>query len=348
MVRHILMTTDTKGGVWSYSIELSRAIAGHGIRISLVTSGDPLTKDQRREAARVPRLAVCEGRPELSRNRHAEQNMGAKSAWLSDLVSHLNPDLIHMNGVDYGPISFPVPVVVVAHAIYSNRSFETTVQQADYLVSPTQSALETIKALTEVKTPSSVIPYFQRMFDRQVPQKQKLIFSGGRFEDSTSALSPIVELADHLDWPVVTAADSSHALAGNSSNTIKRVSQKSNAAQATENLLRASIYYQPSASDHLELSVLEGALSHCALVVEDMPSLRENWTNCAVFVPPNNVDALRTNLKLLIDDDDFRKELADRAYDRAKEFSPERCIDDYLDVYQAAVSHFARSKSKLV
>lgn len=51
----VLMTTDTVGGVWHYSLELARGLALHGVRVALATMGQPISAAQRLEAGRVHR-----------------------------------------------------------------------------------------------------------------------------------------------------------------------------------------------------------------------------------------------------------------------------------------------------
>ena len=49
---------------------------------------------------------------------------------------------------------------------------------------------------------------------------------------------------------------------------------------------RAAIYALPARYEPFGLSALEAALSGCALVLGDIPSLREIWGDAALFVPP--------------------------------------------------------------
>jgi glycosyltransferase involved in cell wall biosynthesis len=51
-------------------------------------------------------------------------------------------------------------------------------------------------------------------------------------------------------------------------------------------LARAALYVHPARYEPFGLSVLEAALSGCALVLADLPSLRETWDNAALFAPP--------------------------------------------------------------
>ena len=54
----------------------------------------------------------------------------------------------------------------------------------------------------------------------------------------------------------------------------------------------ASIFALPARYEPFGLSILEAALSGCALVLGDIPSLRELWAGAAVFVPPDDHKAL--------------------------------------------------------
>ena len=54
---------------------------------------------------------------------------------------------------------------------------------------------------------------------------------------------------------------------------------------------RAAIYALPARYEPFGLSILEAALSGCALVIGDIPSLREIWADAALFVPSDGHDA---------------------------------------------------------
>ena len=55
---------------------------------------------------------------------------------------------------------------------------------------------------------------------------------------------------------------------------------------------RAAIYALPARYEPFGLSVLEAASQGCALVLGDIASLRENWDDAAVFVPPDDGEDL--------------------------------------------------------
>jgi glycosyltransferase involved in cell wall biosynthesis len=63
---------------------------------------------------------------------------------------------------------------------------------------------------------------------------------------------------------------------------------------------RAAIYVLPARYEPFGLSALEAALSGCALVLGDLPSLREIWGETAVFIPPDDSEALHSAVSALI------------------------------------------------
>ena len=95
----------------------------------------------------------------------------------------------------------------------------------------------------------------------------------------------------------------------------------------------AAIYAAPARYEPFGLSVLEAALAGCALVLGDIPSLRENWDDAALFVDPDDRDALRGSLQRLIGDPVLRRDLAARAYARSLRFTTERMATESIDAY---------------
>jgi glycogen(starch) synthase len=96
---------------------------------------------------------------------------------------------------------------------------------------------------------------------------------------------------------------------------------------------RAAIYALPARYEPFGLSALEAAHSGCALVLGDIPSLREIWGDAAVFVPPGDSQALEHAIRELIADPARRQAAADAAYEHAMRYTPRRMGDRYLDAY---------------
>jgi glycosyltransferase involved in cell wall biosynthesis len=103
-------------------------------------------------------------------------------------------------------------------------------------------------------------------------------------------------------------------------------------------LARASIYAFPARYEPFGLSVLEAALSGCALVLSDVPALREQWNGKAVFVGADDPATLRLAIEALIHDPDLRQALAMRARRHALTLTPRRMALAYSRVYSQLLS----------
>ncbi len=164
--------------------------------------------------------------------------------------------------------------------------------------------------------------------------KEPIVFSAGRLEDEAGNLEALEAVAPRLSWPVFLAGENHHSDGGEArphhTRLLGKLSQRALAAW----LGRASIYCLPARYEPFGLSALEAALSGCALVLGDVPSLREVWKHRAVFVPPNDPEALEDALTRLIEDPERRASLAAGARARALQLTPERMVDGYLAAYQ--------------
>ena len=98
---------------------------------------------------------------------------------------------------------------------------------------------------------------------------------------------------------------------------------------------RAAIYALPARYEPFGLSALEAALSGCALALGDIASLREVWGDAALFVPPDDTDALCRALNRLITNPELRRDMAERARERALQYSLRAMTNAYLDCYAA-------------
>lgn len=59
-VKRVLMTTDTVGGVWSYTVELVSELDRRGIETCLVTMGPFPSPEQRKEIRGLPNVELFE------------------------------------------------------------------------------------------------------------------------------------------------------------------------------------------------------------------------------------------------------------------------------------------------
>jgi glycosyltransferase involved in cell wall biosynthesis len=173
----------------------------------------------------------------------------------------------------------------------------------------------------------SVIPNCRRADLFQASRKEPIIFSAGRLWDQAKNVGLLDKIAPDLPWPVYLAGD---GFGAQHANTLGQLSPVETGGW----LSRASIYAMPARYEPFGLSVLEAALSGCALVLSDIESLRENWQDAALCIPPDDEEQWRSVLCDLANLPEHRQELASRARRRAIEFSPSRTARLYLGLYE--------------
>ncbi len=114
--RRILMTTDTVGGVWHYSLELVRGLAKFGVEVALATMGPLPTAEQRRQVARIHNITLFESSYRLEWMEDPWEDVEKCGAWLMNLEDELKPDLVHLNGYAHADLPWNCPCMVVAHS----------------------------------------------------------------------------------------------------------------------------------------------------------------------------------------------------------------------------------------
>jgi glycosyltransferase involved in cell wall biosynthesis len=185
---------------------------------------------------------------------------------------------------------------------------------------------------------SGVIPNGRDPARYGIEEKRPFIFSAGRVWDEAKNLAVLSHVAKMLDWPVCIAGSARHPDGGERPLAHVQMLGFLEAGDMAAWLSCASIYCLPALYEPFGLSVLEAAISGCALVLGDIPSLRENWEGAAAFVPPGDERALACELQELIANGPRRASLAAAAHTRALEFTPARMAAGYLDLYLGMVT----------
>jgi glycosyltransferase involved in cell wall biosynthesis len=105
---------------------------------------------------------------------------------------------------------------------------------------------------------------------------------------------------------------------------------------------RASMYAGTSRYEPSGISILGAALSRCALVLNDIPALREMWGQAAIYFRTNDAASLAEVVDALNSDADMRRNYANRAFQRAREcYNAHRMTDNYIQLYRSVVARKA-------
>ena len=87
------------------------------------------------------------------------------------------------------------------------------------------------------------------------------------------------------------------------------------------------------------LAPLEAALSRCALIANDIPTLHELWGDAACYFRCNDAESLAEVIDRLQADPQRRRDYANLAYHHAREhYTAERMVDAYVGCYKQLVT----------
>lgn len=351
-VRRVLMTTDTIGGVWTYSLELARALNPYGIEVVLASMGALPTQQQKYDAAKIGNISLFESTYKLEWMEDPWTDVYEAGQWLLDLEVLTQPDVIHLNDFTHGAWDFQSPKLIVGHScVYSwysavkhhppheawaryRKEVSNGLKKADLVSAPTKAMLMDLKTQYGEFNDSAGAIYNARSKNEFLPKKKEpLILSAGRLWDEAKNISILAYIAPKLKWPVYVAGEKEDPegrfIQFNDVNWLGRLSGRELAGWMS----RASIYVLPAKYEPFGLSLLEAALSGCALVLGDIPSLREVWGDTACFVPPEDYEALTQAVNELIENDNLRIEISKKVRKRALYFTPKRMAEKYNSVY---------------
>ncbi len=361
MLKKVLMTADTVGGVWTYALELAAGLGQHGVEVALATMGAPLTPQQREASGQIPNLEVFESCFKLEWMEDAWEDVKQAGEWLLQLEGRLQPDIIHLNGYVHAALPWQAPTLVVGHSCVLSwwkavkgeaappswdryrEEVRRGLQAANLVIAPSAAMLAELNAHYGEIVKQKVISNGRDSGVFYPSVKKELVLTAGRLWDEAKNVAALESIAPQLLWHLYIAGEEKHPEA--KTDVMNRLS-KSNVHLLgrlyTEELAswyaQASIYALPARYEPFGLSVLEAALSGCALVLGDIASLREIWGDAAVFVPPDDGKATAHAINTLIKDSSIRTALATRAYTRALKFTPQRMVAGYLEAYQDLIA----------
>lgn len=350
----VLLTTDTLGGVWTYSLHLMEALAKHGVQFCLCSAGRGPTAAQRAAVAKLRNVHLLESDYRLEWMDEPWEDVAKTRHWLQQVAKHQRPDVIHFNDYSHAAADWPVPVIVVGHSCVLSwyeavrgaaadatwdryRAAVTAgIQAAEVVVAPSQAML---RALDQHYGPLGDGRVIYNGRDRPpadlAESKQRQVLSAGRLWDEAKNVAAVIRAAKQLDCPVYVAGDTADPQGRTAEipATLRCLGTLSS-EELSQHYARSAIYALPARYEPFGYTPLEAALHRCALVLGDLPSLREIWGEAAVYVPPENDAALASAIKQLLDHPTQLARLAGAAHQRALRFTSKAMATAYLQLYR--------------
>lgn len=350
----VLMTADAVGGVWTFALELCTRLAQHGVSVTLATLGAPLSSTQSAAAAALPGVELEESAFRLEWMAEPWADLERAGSWLLQLERVHRPDVVHLNHLVHGELPWRAPVLISGHSCVASwwqavrgtelpaqwatytRRVKISLQAADCVTAPTHAMLAELRRHYGPLPLAAMVPNGRdRAPFTRGRHKEHLVLCAGRLWDAAKNARALAVVAPLVDWPVCIAGetvspDGSRAeIGGMNLHLLGALTPQELASWYG----RAAIYVLPARYEPFGLTVLEAALSDCALILGDIPSLREVWGDAACYVAPDDHLRLQERLEELIWNGAMRMELAARAADVAARLSPERTAQGYLGLY---------------
>ncbi len=364
-VRRVLLTADTLGGVWGFAFELARGLSDQGVGVVLATLGGKLDAPRRRAAQAIPGLVLRESSYRLEWMDRPWADVARSGRWLRALAHAFRPDVVHLNQFAFGTLGWPTPALVTAHScVYSWfaavhgaepgleqhaywRAVARGLASADAVAAPSRAMARAVKRHYGPGLDVRVVYNGRRAGDFWPGRKRDRILAAGRLWDSAKNLNVLARIAPALDWPVRLVGpdrgpDGTHL----DTAAVEHVGPLRSAALAEE-FASAAIYALPARYEPFGLGVLEAALAGCALVLGDIPSLREIWGDAACYVPPNDATALAGTLRRLIRNPEQRRAQARRARCQALRYTATAMTQRYLAFYHGLAEEATKKQTTI-
>jgi glycogen synthase len=365
--RPILMTVDPIGGVWTYAVDLCRELGQ--CEIALASMGRSLSRAERAQIQRLPGVELFESTFKLEWMADPWRDVAAAADWLSNLADRVGPSLIHLNQFSHGALAWDVPCLVVGHScVYSwyeavkgrqpeegwqkyKRMVSRGLRGADRVTAPSGWMLSALKKTYGQFDAAEPISNGRNRFCFVPGLKAEFILTAGRLWDEAKNIAVLDTIAPNLRWPIFAAGEVDGPDGVRAGLQNLRLLGSLDAANLGYWMGRAEIFALPARYEPFGLTILEAALAGCALVLGDIPSLREIWQDTALFVAPDDANEIATVLAGLIADARLRQKMARRARLRALEFTPQRTARAHMALYCEMLSQPkspARRRSRVV
>ncbi len=356
---HVLITSDTVGGVWTYTQELVTGLIEAGHRVTLVSFGKLPLPHQTGWMEAVPELDYRPTEYQLEWMETAEKDVEESKHYLERLVRETEPDILNLSQYCYGDIAVDVPKVVIAHsdvvswwvAVHGTEPEDTPwirnyremvsagLQCADVVVAPSQWMLQAISKYYSAPSSGTVIHNGRSpgLFDPD-NAKQDYVLSVGRLWDAGKQISLLLQ--DEQDAPILIAGWEREPGRGPATSATPvpanvRLLGAKPQSQLRDLYSRAALYAATSRYEPFGLSPLEAALSRCALVLNDLPVFHELWGDAGQYFEKNNAAGLARVIAKLRRDSEKLRQQGHRAYQRALDnFSARRMVAEYETLYR--------------
>jgi glycogen(starch) synthase len=347
----ILISTDTVGGVWSYTISLVEAMQQYPVKFIIASLGPLPSQDQRQqvEALDNAHMESFDGKLEWMDNPW--DDLQEEGEWFKALAATYQPDLVHFNHYAHASIDFNAPKLLVMHSCVRSwwravkkqvapdhwSRYSALVQKAivasDNIVAPSYAILDAFREEYEGLEKARVIYNGIELSEYEAKAKEPFIFSMGRLWDEAKNIKLLLKAAPFIDFPIYIAGDRDNSNNKNLPDNVHVLGWQDK-QQIKDWLSRASLYVLPVKYEPFGLSFLEAAASGCTLVGGKIKTLQEVWNDSAFYCEVNSASELAKLSNIILKDDLLRQEMQRRSRERANLYDEAITAKNYFNLYK--------------
>jgi glycosyltransferase involved in cell wall biosynthesis len=356
-VRRVLMTADAVGGVWTYSLELTKFLRAADSDVHLCVLGPRPNEQQERDAEAAGAASISVPCLPLEWTAHSEDELDELAEDLQDRACKCQADLAHLNApAQVGMRGWPLPLAVTAHSCVGTwwaaagngpmphdlawRARRTGVGMtlADAVIAPSKAFARDLASIYGELIPFTAIHNGRSASAPTLEDKGDLLLTAGRLWDSGKNAT-IIGAAARICGATIYAAGPTCGPNGEMADLSHLELLGSLDPNAMANWhRRTGIFVSMSNYEPFGLAVLEAAQAGSALVLSDIATFRELWDGAAIFVEPNNAAQLADAIRDLQRDSTRRRELGAAATARANDYNLEAMGERTLDAYGMAMT----------
>jgi len=363
----LFITADAVGGVFTYALDLARALAPLEVGVTLVVLGPAMSERQREAALATPGLSLIWPDLPLDWLARSDHDVRSSAEALADLARGAGADVVQLNAPSLALADYPAPVVGVAHSCVASwwgdvksgplpvdfawrtRLMREGLARADALVCPSHAYAGAVRRLYGARP---IVVHNGRDRSPALPSTAATVapsfaFTAGRLWDEGKNAATLDAAARDMDVPLLLAgpleAPHGERFASRHAKALGPLAEKA----VRERLARRPVFVSAALYEPFGLSVLEAAQAGCPLVLSDIPTFRELWEGAAVFVAPRDSGGFAKAVNRLASNPELSRRFGVAASNRARAYGVHRMASAMANLYRALVARAGRPQINL-
>ena len=353
----LFITTDAVGGVWSYSLALARGVAAAGIRCVLAVLGPPAQAAQRSAVEEITGCSLLDTGLPLDWTVNSRNELDMVVSALIEQARQAGCGTAHLHAPALAALPWPMPTVAVAHSCmatwwdavhggvapssiaWHRAATAEGLARADEVVAPSRAFAD---ALVRVYQPARAV----RVIHNGLPtaqaderQRDTAVLAAGRLWDPGKNLHVLDSAAAMLDVPVFAAGPTQAPDGSLARFTHLRETGTLTQAALRRSMAGVAIFAAPSLYEPFGLAVLEAAQIGTPLLLSDIPTFRELWSDAAVFVRADEPAAWAEAIGRLIRDPDQLVALGEACLRRSRCYTQHAMVSATVEIHRGVGQH---------